>query len=152
MANILIRSAIPGDEKALLANMRRKDIEECKAFGMSPGRALRKSLSDSLYAKSVWLDGRIIAMIGLCGHVVSNDGYPWMLTGYGIETVPVSFAKVAIRELDEMNRYKPLLLNYVMADYHEAVKFMGLVGFSVFPARPVGKNGVMFHPITRTGV
>lgn len=149
---ITIRSALPGDEKAMLANMRRKDIEECKAFGMSPGRAIKDSLSNSLYAKSVWLDDDIIAMIGLSGNVVSDLGCPWMLTGYGIEKVPVSFARVAIHELDEMNKIKRVLSNAVWAEYKEAVKFMSIVGFSVFSPRPMGKNGAMFHPIIRTGV
>jgi hypothetical protein len=149
---IHIRPSISGDEKALLANMRRKDIEECKAFGMSPGRALKVSIKNSLYAKSVFLDSRIIAMIGLSGDFISDIGVPWMLTGYGIEKVPLSFAKVAIHELDKMNECKRVLTNYVMADYHEAVRFMSLVGFSLSSPRPLGKHGVLFRQITRTGV
>lgn len=148
---VWIRQAIPGDERDLLANMRRKDIEECRAFGMSPGRALRKAIQESLYAKSVWRDGKIIAMIGLTGPVISEVGVPWMLTGNGIEKVPLTFVKVANRELDVMHKYKPILTNYVMADYHEAVKFLSLVGFSIARPRQVGKNGVLFHQVVRGG-
>lgn len=140
---------MPGDEKALLANMRKKDIEECKAFGMSPGRALRNSMNSSLYSKSVWMDGKIIAMIGLSGNVISEVGCPWMLTGNGIEKVPFTFAKVAIKELDEMHKYKPVLSNFVQADYHEAVRFLSAVGFSIASPRQVGKNGVLFHQVVR---
>ena len=147
----LVRGAIPGDARALLANMRKKDIEECKAYGMSPGRALNIAIRDSLYAKSVWLDGKIIAMIGLSGPIISDTGCPWMLTGNGIEKVPVTFVKVAIKELDEMNRHKPILSNYVLADYHEAVKFLSVVGFSVFPPKKIGKCGALFRQVVRTG-
>jgi hypothetical protein len=148
---VWVRQTMPGDDRALLANMRKKDVEECKAYGMSPGRALRNSIQSSLYSKSVWLDGWIIAMIGLSGPVISEMGCPWMLTGNGIEKVPFTFAKVAIRELDEMHKYKRILSNYVQADYHEAVRFLSAVGFSIASPREVGKNGVMFHQATRIG-
>lgn len=131
--------------------MRKRDIEECKAFGMSPGRALDNSIKGSLFSKSVWLDGKIIAMIGLSGNLISDVGCPWMLTGNGIEKVRFTFARVAIRELDEMHKYKRVLSNYVMADYHEAVKFLSLVGFSIHSPRHFGKHGVLFHQVTRTG-
>ncbi len=148
---VWVRQAMPGDDKALLANMRKKDIEECKAVGMSPGRALRTAIRSSLYAKSVWLDGEIIAMIGLSGPVLSEVGVPWMLTGNGIEKVRYTFAKVAIKELDEMHKYKPILSNYVVADYHEAVRFLSVVGFSIFSPKPIGKNGRLFRQVMRTG-
>ena len=148
---ILIRPAIPGDEKALLSNMRKMDIEECKAFGMSPGRALRTSLDSSLYAKSVWMGDTIIAMIGLSGTIISDAGCPWMLTGNGIETVKFTFARVAINELDKMNKHKRVLSNYVWADYHEAVKFLSLVGFSIHSPKHVGKNGALFRQVVRIG-
>jgi|WetSurMetagenome_2_1015567.scaffolds.fasta_scaffold00850_18 hypothetical protein len=148
---VWVRQVMPGDDKALLANMRKKDAEECKAFGMSPGRAIRNSINGSLYAKSAWLDGKIIAMIGLSGSIVSDIGCPWMLTGNGIEKVKFTFARIAIEELDEMHNYKKVLSNYVMADYHEAVKFLSLVGFSVHSPRHVGKNGVLFRQVVRTG-
>ena len=141
----------PGDERLLLANMRKKDIDECKAYGMSPGRAIRNSLKNSLYAKSAWLDGEIIAMIGLAGSIISDVGCPWMLTGNGIEKVKFTFARIAIEELDAMHNYKTVLSNYVQADYHEAVKFLGLVGFSIHSPRKIGKNGVLFHQVVRTG-
>jgi uncharacterized protein Usg len=149
---IWIRQAEPRDSRILLANMREKDIAECRAAGMSPGRALRTSLRGSLFAKTVLLDGTVIAMIGLCGRVISDHGVPWMLTGKGIETVPLSFAKVARRETDDMLNYKMVLSNYVWADYHEAIRFFKLIGFEVFPPEPVGKNGAMFCKIVKGGL
>lgn len=148
---VWIRRAVPGDEKDLLANMRRKDIEECRAFGMSPGRAIRNSIRSSIYSKSVWREGKIIAMIGLSGNLISEVGCPWMLTGNGIEKVPFTFAKVAMIELDEMHKYKRVLSNFVKADYTEAVRFLSAVGFSIARPRQVGKNGVLFHQVVRTG-
>jgi hypothetical protein len=147
---IWIRHALPGDDKALLANMRRKDIEECRAWGMSPGRALRASIKDSLYAKSVWLDDRIIAMVGLGGTIISDVGQAWMLTGCGIEKVPVSFARVARFETDEMLKYKKVIFNYVSADYPEAVKFFDIIGFHVSKPVHASKTGAMFHKIVKS--
>jgi len=147
---IWIRYALPGDDKALLANMRKKDIEECKAYGMSPGRALRTSINNSLYVKSVWLDDAIIAMVGLSGPIISESGCAWMLTGNGIEKVPISFARVARMETDSMLKYKKILFNYVSVDYPEAARFFDIIGFHVSQPVVAGKNGNMFHRIIKT--
>jgi hypothetical protein len=149
---IWIRYALPGDDRALLANMRRKDIEECRAWGMSPGRALRTSIKNSLYVKSVWLDDTIIAMVGLGGAIISEAGCAWMLTGYGIEKVPISFARVARFETDEMLKYKKIIFNYVSADYPEAARFFDIIGFHVSQPVVAGKNGHMFHQIIKRGI
>lgn len=146
---VWIRQTVPGDFKALLANIRRKDIEECKAFGISPGRGLRNSINNSLYTKSVWLNENIIAMIGLCGPVISEAGVPWMLTGNGIEKVPLTFVRVAKKEIAEMLTYKSVLSNYVSADYPEAVRFFEILGFFVSRPKQVGKHGAMFHQIIK---
>jgi hypothetical protein len=150
--HIWIRYALPGDEEALLANMRRKDVAECRAMGMSPGRALRTSIKNSLYVKSVWLDDTIIAMLGLGGSIISDVGCAWMLTGNGIERVPVSFARVARFETDQMLKYKKTIFNYVSEDYPEAAKFFDIIGFHVSQPVVAGKNGNMFHQITKSGV
>jgi|WetSurMetagenome_2_1015567.scaffolds.fasta_scaffold295525_2 hypothetical protein len=147
---VWVRQYVPGDEKYLLENMRKKDIEECKALGMSPGRGLRTSIKNSLYSKSVWLDGKIIAMIGLSGAVISEAGCAWMLTGNGIEKVPFTFMRIAKKEIDVMLIYKKILFNYVSKDYPEAVRFFEILGFSVSRPKQVGKHGNMFHQIMKT--
>jgi hypothetical protein len=119
---------------------------------MSPGRALRTSIKNSLYVKSVWLDDTIIAMLGLGGSIISDIGCAWMLTGNGIEKVPVSFARVARFETDEMLKYKKTIFNYVSEDYPEAAKFFGIIGFHVSQPVVAGKHGNMFHQIIKSGV
>lgn len=149
--HLWIRPAEPHDAGALLANMRAKDVAECKAYGMSPGRALRTSIRNSLYVKTVWLDDKVIAMVGLGGPVISDVGCAWMLTGNGIEKVPISFARVAKLETDAMLKHKRILVNYVSVDYPEAVKFMMLIGFSKSGPVASGKYGNMFYRITKSG-
>jgi hypothetical protein len=144
---VWVRRVMPGDGDALLANMRRKDIEECKALGMSPGRAMRVSIKESIYAKGAWLDGKIVAMWGVGGSLLSDHGCAWMVTGNGVEKIPLTFVKISMREVDKMHLYKTVLSNYVWADYPEAVKFFKVIGFTVQDARPVGKHGNLFHQI-----
>jgi len=141
---------MPGDINVLLANMRKKDIDECKAFGMSPGRALRSAVKSALYAKSAWLDGKIVAMWGVSGPVISDTGSAWMLTGNGVEKIPLTFAHIAMQELEEMHRYKKVLIGHVVADYHEAVRFLSILGFSIARPRQLGHNGVLLHQVIRS--
>jgi hypothetical protein len=148
---VWVRRVMPGDINALLANMRKKDIEECKAFGMSPGRALRRAVKSALYAKSAWLDGKIVAMWGVSGPVISEVGGAWMLTGNGVETIPLTFVHIAMQELEEMHKYKKALTGHVAADYHEAVRLLSILGFSIARPRQVGHNGVLLHQVVRSG-
>jgi hypothetical protein len=145
---ILVRRAEPGDGPALLANMRKKDIEECLAFGMSPGRGMRKSVRESIYARTALVDGVVVAMWGIGGALMSDDGCAWMVTGNGVEKVKFAFIRISMWEIDKMHEYKSVLSNYVHADYTEAVRFFKIIGFSISEAAPIGKHGKMFHQIT----
>jgi hypothetical protein len=146
--NVWVRQVMPGDGNALLANMRKQDIAECLALGVSPGRAMRTSIRESFYAKSAWLDGKIVAMWGVGGPLLSDTGCAWMVTGNGVEKIPLTFIKICAREMVKMHQYKMTLCNYVHADYTEAVRFFRILGFSVGEPEPVGKHGKLFHQIT----
>jgi hypothetical protein len=145
---VWVRQVMPGDAKAMLANLRWKDVAECRALGISPGRAVRLSLSESIYAKSAWSDGKIVAMWGVGGPLLSDAGCAWMVAGNGVEKIPLTFIKICTKEISKMHQYKTTLSNYVHADYTEAVRFFKILGFSVEEAKPVGKHGNMFHQIT----
>lgn len=138
---------MPGDGNALLANMRKKDVNECLAMGTSPGRAMRVSVDGSFYAKSAWLGGRIVAMWGAGGPLLSDTGCAWLVTGNGVEKIPLTFIKICMYEMTKMHQYKTTLCNFVHADYTEAVRFFKILGFSIGEPEPVGKHGNLFHRI-----
>ena len=131
----------------LLANMRRMDIDECKAGGWSPGRALRQSYRSSFYVRSAFFDGKIAVIWGMCGPVIGSISHVWALTTPEVDKAPFTFAKHARKELDLALSIKPVLITHVWAEYTQAVRFFGLLGFQVYKPQPVGRDGALFHQI-----
>ena len=67
--HISLRPAAPGDAEALLSRgLRPSDEREAwKVAGVPPGPALRLTLAGSDMAGSIFADGEIVAMFGVCG-------------------------------------------------------------------------------------
>lgn len=135
----------PGHIAALAARMRIGDSHELHALGMTAQEGARISLRESLYARTVFVDGEMAAMFGLGGSFISRDGQPWLLTTPAIERVPFAFARVGRQLVAEMLTHKPFLWNYVTAEYHAAVRLLEILGFTVDDPRPFGPAGVPFR-------
>lgn len=131
----------------LLSNMRRMDIDECKAGGLSPGRALKQSFRSSYYARTAFFDGKVAAMWGLSGSVASPIAYAWSLTTPEAEKAPFTFARRARKELDLALSIKPIITACIWTEYKQAIRFFELLGFRIDDPQPMGKCGAMFHQI-----
>lgn len=145
-AGIVIRPAAIGDVYALARRLRVGDRAEIEAVGKEPRRVLRMSFRASLMRPQVALvDGEIAAMWGLGGNILSDTGAPWLMTGIAAERVPVSFLRIARRELAAMLAIKPRLENFVAAEYGRAVRLLEVLGFSIEAAEPVGPKRAPFR-------
>jgi hypothetical protein len=148
-ARILIRPAAIADVYALAATLRPGDRAEIAAIGRDPRTVLRASFRSSLTPVKVALfDGQIAAMWGLGGDILSDTGWPWLMTAPPIERIAVSFLKIAKAEVAAMLAFKPRLEGHVDARYAKAVRLLEVLGFAIDPPMPVGPGRALFRPFS----
>lgn len=140
-----IFDATPAHAIDLRGRLRALDLRECIGMDGSARRSLHRGLRRSLYAKAAILDGHTIAMWGLGGAMVGDEGHPWFLTAPEVERFPVAMVREARRAVVEMLELRPILWNYVLADYARAVKYVSLVGFSLSQPTHVAPNGDIYR-------
>lgn len=135
---------------ALAPALRWRDAAEIAASGHTPKQSLYRGFRNSLMCKTAFVGADIAAMWGLCvafrpGVSPLGDlGVPWLLTSAAAERCPVSFLRIARRELAAMKQQRRRLESFVAADYAQAVKLLHILGFTVEEPKPVGVNGTLF--------
>lgn len=129
----------------LCANLRAGDRRECEDAGLAPRRAIYRSYRNSLYARTVFFDGDMAGMFGLGGGALSDTGSPWLFTTPAVERNPFAFLRCARAFVDEMLTIKPMLENFVSANYPEACRFLRALGFELSEPQPYGVKGAPFR-------
>jgi len=131
----------------LAANLRAQDLAEIAGTGSTVKRSLWRGYRNSILVETAFVDGEVAAMWGLCcGYVpglslLSDVGRPWLLTTAAVERVPVTTVREARRAVERMLMVKPVLENYVLASYDQAVRMLRMIGFTIDPPQPVGRDG-----------
>jgi hypothetical protein len=133
---------------ALVANLRAQDEAEIRSGGSTPEQALTEAFDKSNEPLAVLFEGRVLAIFGVAKpHAISDYGMIWML---GSKEVP-KHTKMLLRAskayVKRELRKTSHLVNYVDAEYQEAVRWLRWLGFTVSPATPRGPNGELFHKI-----
>lgn len=130
--NLEIRQSKFSDCNELLKTIRAADALECQKQGFEPGFGLRYSYKNALYRMTAEVNGKVSAMWGVCGSLLSDKGYPYLVTGENVLLVPhIRFVKIYRHEIVEMHKLFPLLENFVDADYDQSVRLLKLSGFTV---------------------
>ena len=118
-----IKYSVLEDVERLSANMREKDRKEAEALGMNAKKALYLTFRYGILRKSAFLDGKIVAMWGICGTPLSLVGRPYLVTTNQVSQMsPLKFARIYAKEVQTMNQLFPVLENYVDAKYDEAIR------------------------------
>ncbi len=126
-------------------SLRVADMEELAAAGISARKALWRGYRRSLWPKTAFIDGRIAAMWGLDTTGLGEHGCPWLMTTDVIELMPVAFIREAKEEVRMMLQKCRVLENHVLASYIQAVRLLEVLGFTIDPPHPAGKNGALFR-------
>jgi hypothetical protein len=139
-------------EHARAIDLRDADAREIAAHGLSKEAGLSFSLDRALWADAYLVDGKVAALLG-CGTTSLLGGHatPWLITGKPVERVRKSFARLAREKIAELRERYPLMINYVHADYADALKFMAWLGFTIDPPRPWGPLKAPFCRIHMRG-
>lgn len=134
-----------GDVYKLAANLRELDRMEMTGLDLDPATVIRTSYRSAMLRRTAWVDGEIAAMWGLGGVMLSDEGSPWLLTTPTVTRVPVTFVKVAQRELREMLRLRNHLSNVVLASYREACRLLEVLGFTLDAPEPLGARAIPYR-------
>ena len=137
---VSIHPADPGDVAHLARNMRPWDVRECAAFGYSPEKALRHSLTSSALAWTARLDGNPIAMFGAASvSIIDGTGRPWMLGTEAIYRQGRVLLRLAPVYVGLMAERYPRMDNLIHRDNARGLRLLRRLGFQVEPeARDVG--------------
>ena len=138
----------------LAATLRAADLAECLVSGFSSAlEAVALSVERSDLAGAWVVNGRVGAIFGCTatGSVLGPpvEGIAWVLTSEVVRENPLRFYRDARRALAEMQRYCPVLFNFVDGRYAGALRFTASLGFKVSPPAPWGPNGQPFCRIER---
>jgi hypothetical protein len=143
---VAIELSTPCHARLLSKCLRKQDEAEVRSAGITPARGVWRSFKRSILpAKTAFVDNEIAAMWGLGGNLLSDIGVPWILTAPAIEKVPLALVKESRKDIAEWLGFRRRLENYVAADYAQAIRFWGMMGFQFGEPEPVGPQGQMFR-------
>ena len=115
----------------LAANMRQADVETARMLGRDPKLALRISYKSSPFYRRAALAGDdVLAMWGLGGDVLSEIGFPWLVTSKTAPARRLELLKAGRLELGEMSTRKRLLIDYAPPDDPGVARFLRFFGFA----------------------
>lgn len=80
--------------------------------------------------------------------MLSDVGYPWLLTTPVIEKLPVSFIKEGRKQAMEMLHKRRRLEGHVAADYRQACRFLEALGFTLGEPEEFGPLKAKFRKFT----
>lgn len=103
-------------------------------MGHEPKQALRHSLRASTFALTAMLDGRPVAMLGVCPvSAIEGLGAPWMLGTDDVLKGGRQLLTWGPRVVQAMQAEWPRLSNYVGDDNRRAIRLLEALGFDVSP-------------------
>ena len=130
-AEIVVRPSVVADVYRLAASLRDSNRDEIVDLGLDPRVALRANFRMAMLRRTYLVDGEVAAMTGLCGSLLGDIGFPYLMTAPPVERVPVAFLKLARRgpvKLDLANVRADLRAGQVgdaVADAGVAQRFLG---------------------------
>jgi hypothetical protein len=144
----IIRPATVADAAAIVPNLRQCDIDECEALcgaGSTPGVAVSTVVNSPL-ALAYVRDGRLVALFGVAGNLLSATGAPWLFGTDEVSHCSRAVIRDSRRYLPAMLALFPRLANYVDARNTISIRWLKRIGFKFHPAVEFG--GLPFYPFT----
>lgn len=140
------RFAEKADIPAVAAGMREIDRKELDlAGGWEPLEALQHSFETSEYCRCIELDGRPVALFGVCRpFLLSRKGLIWLLGAKDLVRMKKSFVENSMKYVNEGFKYADCLENYVWIDNKLSIRWLKWCGFKFDEPRPYGLKKALF--------
>ena len=148
LIDYIVLPAEISDIYAVARHLRDGDRLEVTSLGLDPATALRKSFKHAVWRRVAVINGEIAAVFGMGGNMLSNVGYPWLLTTPAVEKLPVSFVKEGRKQAMEMLSMRRRLEGHVAADYRQACRFLEALGFTLGEPEEIGPLKAKFRKFT----
>jgi hypothetical protein len=115
---------------AIAADLRAEEKFELGLLGVEkPRHAMLALYKGTLYPMAALVDGKTAAAWGDAAPPLSREGLLWFFSAAIIESVPVSFAKIARREIIRMMIGREVLRSSVHKSCDRALRFYRMLGF-----------------------
>lgn len=139
-----VRRAMPGDSWLFLPTIRKEDVTELAAIGVTPQQSMTEGAARSIGAWSQFIYGAPACMYGYA--MQNGHGVPWAICTTAVERHPVPFLRESRRFIDSL----PMALqNYVDARNTKTIEWLTWLGFTIDTPAPLGINGELFHRFWR---
>lgn len=130
--------------KELDADIRPKDRLEALRLGFEPITALIQCHKYAIVRKTILIDGEVAAVYGVTGNLFSNRNTLYLATSNAVNSIPhITFVRIYIAELEDLQKVFDKLDCFVDAQYHEAIKLIEFVGFK--KEQTLELNGNQFY-------
>ncbi len=113
--------------------IREADKEELRIFNpkLSTIELIQNCVRDSTRTMLAKVDGKPAVLFGVKEY--PEHAAPWMISSHVIETIPVTFCKIASALIDAILGQHDILVNYVDARNTMHVKWLKWIGFKFMP-------------------
>jgi hypothetical protein len=141
------------DIEHVATNMRKEDIEECEAGGLSPFGALAMSIENSIVAKVLVAPdtGKAGAILGVCHGFSPSWGAIWLLGTDDIKRHRLTFCRQSRRTLpllyEESGKEVFYNYTYVGNEVHHA--WLRWLGFTFIRKVPLPPHGQHFYEFVK---
>jgi hypothetical protein len=147
---IIIIPTVPAHLREMAGILRPEDEQEIVSFGLTPKKALWQSYRHSVLRKTAFIDGKLAALWGCSGTLLSDNGRPWLMTTPEVKRIsPLKFTRIYQQEALAMLEMFGQLCNFVETSYTEAIRLLEISGFTVEPPESLGPNGESFRVFWR---
>lgn len=147
----MLVEATPEHAEAIAVRARPADVAELWAQARTtPLQAMVYGIERGVFALTGIADGAPVCMFGVTvASALGGIGCPWLVGTEGIERHQRLFLRASRPVVEEMNRMFPRLVNAVDARNTVAIRWLRWLGFTLYPAVPMGPDRTMFHPFER---
>ena len=116
--------------------LRKEHRAASEAMGESVHRQIRNSFDQSSYRRALLCDGRMIAMGGVIGSLLSATGFIWLACVEDIDKHPKMILRVVRGLLADVMTVKRDLVSVVLHGDKAALRFVQRLGFRVSQDQP----------------
>jgi hypothetical protein len=113
----------------MIRHLRREHQEAFAGVGLNAHRELRSTMAQSSYRRAAFLDGRLAALWGVTGSILSPVGFVWLTLTNEAARHPFMVLRRAKAELDEMMKTRIELTTTVLQDDRAALRLCAFLGF-----------------------
>lgn len=137
-----IRATLPGDCWLILANLRKPEVDELDALGVTSEQCMRLGLLTGT-AHTLFIAGEAAGIFGVVNYGIYQ--VPWGVFTTVIDKHPIAFLRAAKRWAKDLDH---TTLNYVDARNTRGVEWFKWLGFELSEPIAYGINEEPFHRVS----